>query len=306
MNRARPEVLVGLFVLAAFGVLMWGSLQLGLLRDLAGENGRRLIARFDDVSGLDEQARVLVAGVKVGYVEALELEGGAARVTLRIEEDSLEVPVDSLVALRSRGLLGERVVEIVPGESDQLLDADGVLTHTREAADIDLFVRRLSRVADDVQAISATFRNVLGTPEGEESLQEVLANTRALTADLRRIVDENEARLERVVISFETFSDDLATLTQENRESVAGLVENFRHASESLNASLDALARLSANLEQGEGTLGRLVASDDLYTDLDATLVEARAALREIRRAAEETQEQVPATILTTLLGSLF
>ena len=141
MKRVQIDVAVGLFVLAAFAILMWGSIQIGALREWTGADGRRFVARFEDVSGLDEEAQVLVAGVPVGRVERLELEGRTARVTLRVESPSVRIPVDSQAAIRSRGLLGEKVVEIVPGESADLLEDGGVFIRTKEAADLDELVR---------------------------------------------------------------------------------------------------------------------------------------------------------------------
>jgi phospholipid/cholesterol/gamma-HCH transport system substrate-binding protein len=306
MNRERIDIAVGAFVLAAFTIVMWGSLQLGVLREWTDRGGRTLVARFDDVSGLREQAHVVVAGVPVGRVERLALVGRSATVTLRIEEELLEIPVDTVASIRSKGLLGEKLVELAPGGSDQLLEDGGVLTRTEEAADLDHLVNRLGSVVEDVQRVSATFRNVLGNAGGEESLHEIVANARQVTADLRRVVDENEDRVERILISFETFSDDLTALGERNPDGITDSVTNLQSASANLDTSLEGLARLSERVEGGEGTLGRLLSDEELYAELDSALGEARAALREVRRAAEETQEQVPATILTTVLGSLF
>ena len=86
---------------------------------------------------------MVVAGVPVGSVERLALEGRTATVTLRIDEPSLEIPVDTLVSIRSKGLLGEKMVDLSPGQSDQLLEDGGVLTRTEEAADLDHLVNRL-------------------------------------------------------------------------------------------------------------------------------------------------------------------
>lgn len=303
MKSQRAEILVGAFVLGAFAILFWASMQLG---GWSAGGGRRMIARFEDVAGLRERAAVLVAGVPVGRVERLALDGRVARVTLRIEDSALRIPVDTIVAVRSRGFLGDKVVDLSPGESAELIEDGGVITRTRNAPDVDRFVDRLSSIADDVQSVSATFRNVVGTAEGEDSLRQVLANAREISSDLRRAVEENEARLERTIVSFETFSADLAELTQGSREPIEALIADLRHASRSLSGSLDTLAEVFARVERGEGTLGRIVSDEKLYADIDAALAETRAALREVRRAAEETQEQVPATILTTLLGSLF
>jgi phospholipid/cholesterol/gamma-HCH transport system substrate-binding protein len=306
MKRTQLDMVVGLFVLAAFALLMWGSMQIGALPGLFGEDGRRLLARFENVSGLDRETDVLIAGVPVGKVAEIELAGHEARVTLRIEDPELQIPVDSVVAIRSRGLLGERVLEILPGESDQMLVSGGAFTRTQAAADVDLLIERVTEVAGDIKEVSATFRNVLGGGDGEEALQEVLANIRAVSGDLRRVVETNEAGIERIVKNLDAFSGDMAGLSGGNREGIEELLEGFRTASRKLNTALDNLVEISAQVERGEGSLGKLVTDDALYDQVDGALTDARAALREVRRAAEETQEQIPATILTTIFGSLF
>jgi phospholipid/cholesterol/gamma-HCH transport system substrate-binding protein len=306
MKRAQTDVVVGIFVLVSFAILMWGSVQIGALRDWVDTEGRRVVVRFRNVAGLDEEAQVLIAGVPIGHVDHLQLEDRVARVVLRIEDPSVRIPFDSVAAIRSRGLLGEKVVEIIPGRSNVLLEGGGVLTRSEEAASIDQLVNRLVGISNDIQQVSTTFRNVLGTAEGEESLREIVTNVRELTGDLRSVVAENEARVDRLVANLESFSDDLAFLTEENRDSILELVSNFRDASRKLSGALDSLQQVAAKVEQGEGTIGKLLTDDHLYSEMDASLAEARAALREVRRAAEEAQEQIPATILTTLIGSLF
>jgi phospholipid/cholesterol/gamma-HCH transport system substrate-binding protein len=306
MKRTRVDVIVGAFVLVACAILLWGSIQLGVPKGWAGGGGRKVVARFRDVAGLRERTPVLVAGVRVGEVERLGLDGNTARVTLRIEEDSLRIPIDTLVAVRSQGFLGDKVIELRPGRSTELLEEGGFLTRTRDAPDIDRLVERFGKIVEDVQAVSTTFRNVLGTAEGEESLRQALANVEEVSGDLRRVVKDNEARIDRVISSFETFSSDLEKFTTESSEPLAQVVGNLKEASESLRASFAGVAQVLEKVQRGEGTLGKVVSDEGLYTELDSALAEARSALRELRRAAEETQEQVPATILTTVLGTLF
>ena len=306
MKRSQLDLLVGLFVLSALALLMWSTMQIGALPGVFAKDGRMFLARFDNVGGLDLETDVLVAGVPVGKVAKIELVGHDARVSLRIEDPQLRIPIDSVLAIRSRGLLGERVIEILPGDSEQRLVSGGAFTRTRAAADIDLLIDRVTQLAGDIQEVSATFRNVLGGPDGEEALQEVLSNVRAVSGDLRRVVETNEAGIERIVKNLDSFSSDVAGLTQNNREGIDELVQGLRMASRKLNVALDSLANISGKVERGEGTMGKLLADDALYNEVDAALSEARAALREVRRAAEEAQEQIPATILTTIFGSLF
>ncbi len=297
---------MGLFVIAAVGALLWGTFQIGgLPRWFAGDE-TTLVARFDDVSGLNLEADVLMAGVPIGKVDSIRLEGETARVAMRIDDAHSRLPIDSVVGIRSHGLLGERVIEIRPGSSERMLEPGGVITRTRSSANLDQLVDRLSTIADNVEQVTATFRNVLGGAEGEESVREIVANIHALTGGLRRVVAENEERIDRIAFNLDSFSADAKAFGEENREPLTELVANLREASGKLNITLDALATISTRVEQGDGTLGKLVSDEELYQSLDGALAEARAALRELRRAAEEAQEQVPSTILMTLIGSLF
>ena len=182
----------------------------------------------------------------------------------------------------------------------------GAFTRTKAAANMDLLVDRLTDIAGDVKEVSATFRNVLGDAEGEEALHEIVANVRAVSADLRRVVEANEKGIERIVGNLGSFSSDIAELTANNKGRIDSMLQGMQMASAKLNTALDHLVDISARIDAGEGTLGKLLSDDELYEEVDATIADARATLLEVRRAAEEAQEQIPATILTTIFGSLF
>jgi phospholipid/cholesterol/gamma-HCH transport system substrate-binding protein len=306
MPRARLELLVGVFALAAFALLLFGTLRIGALRGLGAVGAPLLTARFEDVSGLSPESNVLIAGVPVGKIAAIDLEGKSARVAVRIEHPSVRVPVDSVAAIRTRGMLGERVLEIVPGTSPEFLEDGGVITRTREAADVDRLLARLTGVATDVEKIAQSFRNALGGPEGEETVRDIVANVHALSGRLRDIVEANSDRIDRVAMNLDEFSADARELSSTQKAALAELVENLRVSSGKLRESLERLSVVSARLEAGEGTLGKLLTDEEVYAEVDGALGEARAAMREVRRAAEEAQEQVPASILLSIFGTLF
>jgi phospholipid/cholesterol/gamma-HCH transport system substrate-binding protein len=304
--RAKTDVAVGLFALGAFAILFWGTLRIGALRAYADADARTHEARFKDASGLSPESDVLIAGVRVGKVSAVELDGASAVVRLRITDRGARVPSDSTAAIRARGMLGERVLEIVPGEAADELPPGAAFARCEESADLGKLVAKLDLVAADVAQVSRAFRNTLGAGEGEESLRDIVGNVRAMTERLRGVVDANADRIDSIAANLDGFSGDLADLTTGQRDAVVELIGNLRTASAKLRESLDRLALVAARVEAGEGTLGKLVTDDSVYTEVDGALGEARAALREVRRAAEETQEQVPAAILFSIFGALF
>ena len=181
-----------------------------------------------------------------------------------------------------------------------------MFTRTQAATSIDVLIDRVNALATDFQAVSATFRNVFGSAEGEEALQDMVGNLRTVTADLRDMVETNTDGIDRIVTNLDAFSSDLKDMTASDTGTFRLMIENLHATSQKLNRTLDGLAEISARVERGEGTLGKLLSDEELYEEAKAAIGDVRAALHEVRRAAEETQEQIPATILTTVFGSLF
>ncbi len=134
MSNTSTELKVGIFAIIVIMILSYITFKVGSL-PLIWEKGYRLYADFDDISGLDEQSRIKIAGVETGVVEKINLEDGRARITLLIEPD-IKVYKNAIASLRMSGLLGDRYLSIHTGSSDQpLLKTGDVIAHTRPAAD---------------------------------------------------------------------------------------------------------------------------------------------------------------------------
>jgi phospholipid/cholesterol/gamma-HCH transport system substrate-binding protein len=303
--RNRSELAVGATLIAALLLFLYSTLRVGGC-SMISPSGRHMTARFDDASGVERRTDVLIAGVRVGEVEQVELEAGRARITLRIENESTRIPLDSTVAVRSRGLLGERVVEITPGSAARLAEEGDTLTHTQDPPDLDQLLDSVALISEDLQEVSRSLRLVLGGPAGEENLAGIVQDVRAIAGEMRNMLEENDERFARVMMNLDSFSSDLARLADENGQTVEDLLTTFADTSKRMGDAVDSLARVSERVDQGEGTLGRLVSDDALYVEAHASLEELRGALREVRRAAEEAQEQLPVTVLGSVVGTLF
>jgi len=125
MNATRNrDLLVGLFVLAGLAAIAYLSLSLGGL-SYNGPGGMKLHVDFDEIGGLTTRAPVVIAGVKVGQVSAIDLGTDyRARVTLDVDK-KLELPVDTSASIVTSGVLGDRYVSLqLGGEDDILKDGD--------------------------------------------------------------------------------------------------------------------------------------------------------------------------------------
>ncbi len=119
-NQTR-DIAVGLFVIAGLTAIAYLSLQLGGV-EIPGDKTIRLYANFDEIGGLKTRAPVVISGVHVGQVDAIELaDDYRARVTLAVAAE-LELPVDSSASIVTSGVLGDRYVSLQLGGEDMFLE----------------------------------------------------------------------------------------------------------------------------------------------------------------------------------------
>ncbi|MEM8775282.1 MAG: outer membrane lipid asymmetry maintenance protein MlaD [Pseudomonadota bacterium] len=129
-SENMTEVAVGGVVLAiAAGFLFYAGQVTGFS---TGQSEYSLTASFRSADGVDVGTDVRLAGVKIGRVNALELdpETYRAMATISIRED-VEVPEDSALAVSSEGLLGGNFVEVLPGGSPFFLAAGDEIEFTQ-------------------------------------------------------------------------------------------------------------------------------------------------------------------------------
>ena len=138
MNRASLEISVGIFVVLGIVCLAYLSIKLGKM-ELFGGDSYPVTANFDSASGLRPGASIEIAGVEVGRVDRIVLDpeaGYTARVTLRINS---EVPLqdDVIAAVRTRGIIGDKFVQLKPGGSERLLRGGGRIRETESSIDFE-------------------------------------------------------------------------------------------------------------------------------------------------------------------------
>jgi len=146
-TSASRNFAVGLFVLVGLAALAYLSINLGGL-SYSGDGGLLLQARFDQIGGLAMRAPVVIAGVKVGKVKQIVLDGDMrAKVTLEVDE-KLQLPVDTTASIRTAGLLGNQFIELEPGADDKLLGPGDTIALTESALSIEKLVGTLVHNAD--------------------------------------------------------------------------------------------------------------------------------------------------------------
>ena len=138
MRKGNLELAVGGFVLLGLVCLAYLAIHLGKMEVWGG--GYRVVANFDNVSGLGQGAPVEVAGVQVGRVEAIRLTpGDRAVVTLRLEP-GLQLHDDAIASIRTKGIIGDKFIQLSPGNSEKLISAGGTIHDTESTIDLEQLI----------------------------------------------------------------------------------------------------------------------------------------------------------------------
>jgi len=136
MKKNNIEMAVGLFVIIGLLCLGYLSIKLGKL-ELIGNNYYKVYAVFDSVSGLKNGASVEIAGIEVGRVERVFLnEDKRAVVELKIE-NSISLQYDVVAVIRTKGIIGDKFIKILPGGDEEVLKEGDIILDTETPLELE-------------------------------------------------------------------------------------------------------------------------------------------------------------------------
>ncbi|MBI4012993.1 MAG: outer membrane lipid asymmetry maintenance protein MlaD [Candidatus Rokubacteria bacterium] len=138
--RREIEIGVGLFMLVGVFALAYLSVRLGQV-ELFGTRGYTVYAEFPTVGGLKTGAIVEIAGVPVGRVDGIQLKDYQARVALHLH-NGVQVQTDAIVSIKTKGLIGEKFVQISPGGSEKIVPPNGRLSEVEAPVDLEELISK--------------------------------------------------------------------------------------------------------------------------------------------------------------------
>jgi phospholipid/cholesterol/gamma-HCH transport system substrate-binding protein len=140
MRKFNLELAVGLFMVAGMVCLAYLTIKLGKL-EVFGEKGYEIQAIFSSSGGLKTGSSVVIAGVDVGRVKQVILVDYQARVVMVIPMD-LKIQEDAIASIKTKGLIGEKYVEISPGGLEKSLEPGGIIRDTQPPVDLEQLISK--------------------------------------------------------------------------------------------------------------------------------------------------------------------
>ena len=135
MASRSVEIIVGVFVALGLAALFVLAMKVSNLSTLQRGQGYEVTAYFNNVGGLKERAPVSASGVTIGRVVGITYDPKTfmAKVTMEIQQQYDQFPVDTSASIYTSGLLGEQYIALAPGAETETL-ADGSSIHQTQSA----------------------------------------------------------------------------------------------------------------------------------------------------------------------------
>jgi phospholipid/cholesterol/gamma-HCH transport system substrate-binding protein len=282
MNTAAKVGAFFLVVLVLTGLLIW---KIEALRFGHGKP-RHITVEFADVTGLDEKSLARLAGVPVGRVSKIRLDKeGKAIVEVELDGD-VELRQGASGSIASRGMLGEKYVELIPGPVGASSLPDG----SRLKGDVPVTFDQITKLAHDIgielRDISRNLNKSLGGALGEERLTNIVENVRVISEELKLIVVNNRASVNDTIANLREFSSMLTKLTDRvdrlvgaNEGNVTAGIGNIKELTAKLDTTADNVNQITTKMREGEGTFGKLIQSEETHKNLNDALKEIKSGI---------------------------
>lgn len=142
MKKMNLEMIVGLFLLTGFASFSFIAIKMGDI-SLFNEDSYPVSARFVSISGLKEGAVVELAGVKVGKVSGIALDGGDYEAVVHMHiSKAVRLSDDSIASIRTAGIIGDRFIKLTPGGSEDYLGPGDEIQETESAISLEELVSK--------------------------------------------------------------------------------------------------------------------------------------------------------------------
>ncbi|HVU54240.1 MAG TPA: MlaD family protein [Puia sp.] len=262
-------------------------------------HNKKLYAVFDNVEGMDVSNPVLINGLQIGTVGAInesdqDLTRGIV-VTITLKKD-VHIPKNSIGVINS-GLLNAASIVITKGDETQFLQ-DGDTLQTKRKSNLLAQVQEsvnpvILKLGGTLQSLDSLIQ-AIGTmfdPRLKNNFSATIANLAASTAQLQILLNAQTGALAQSLKNVNTFTSNLAknndhiTHTLENVEKTTSnlAAAKIPETVESLQSAVNEMKGLVSKVNTSNGSLGLLLNDKKLYQNLESTARSLNILLDDVR-----------------------
>ena len=287
--KLSREIKTAILVILSIFLFIWGY------NFLKGKNyfdtSKKLNAVYENVSGLVPAAPVTLNGLKIGRVNSIKIQpDGKLLVQMQITTD-FPISKSSIAQIYDSGLVGGREIAIIPNLEDKNETKSGDFLKSSNklgltdalAQEIEPIKDKIEKLLDNANVLFANINEVLDE-KAKANLRNSLANLdktlnefSGASKDLNDLLSNNKSKLDSTFTNLDKTTQNFATIS----DSLAKA--DYGKTVQNLEKTLASVDKLMADIEQGKGTMGKLMKDDEMYNNFASASKELELLLQDLR-----------------------
>jgi phospholipid/cholesterol/gamma-HCH transport system substrate-binding protein len=284
---ATLYLVVGLVIVIAIVILIFGVFFLN------DKDPRETFVsyhlRFSQVSTLTQDAPVKVNGVKLGKVEHIALHGNGVLVRISLRND-VKIPKDSDIRVQNIGLLGERQVGMLLGNSKEMFAIGDTIAGNFDAGIAEV-MGMAGEVLDSAKILlniaHTMFDSTIATQDFKDRFRRIISKAEELEDQASDLIRKADPALQGSLASLATATRKVNEILDENKEPLKNLVADASDLVDrtgglvsEADTAVQRVLNLTNKLESKNNTLGILLNDRKLHDDLAETIKSADSLFR--------------------------
>lgn len=287
--KLTKEIKTAVLVIVSIFLFIWGYNFLKG-KDLF-DSTTRVYVVYDNVAGLVNSAPVTLNGLAIGKVNSITIQpDGKLLVEMQINTD-FPISKSSIAEIYDSGLVGGRQIAIKPNFQDKnyiksgdYLKASSKLGLTDALAQqLEPLQYKVQKLLDNADVLFTNVNEILDEKTKQNlknsisELNKTLSEFSEVSKNLNGLVADNKPKLNSMISNFDKTAANFSTMSDSLAK--ANLGQTVRNLEKTL-ANVD---KIMTDIEQGKGTMGKLMKDDAMYTNFTNTSKELELLLQDVR-----------------------
>jgi phospholipid/cholesterol/gamma-HCH transport system substrate-binding protein len=226
---------------------------------------------LQDATGLSTRSKIYLAGVTVGKIQDIHLEGSSAHLKVAFFRN-VEIRENASIARQSSSILGTSILALNPGtELSPILPEGGTINAAQNTRDMNAVLDMVQNLGGQITGLVAELQN--------NQLQVLTTTLESFNAIVGKINDRSDAELDRVSRILES----AALITERTQRILENREEDLEGAVMDIHAALANIRMITDDIRLGRGNLGRVFYDEQFYGNILSITEKTNAAMDKLQ-----------------------
>ena len=273
--KNKNEIKTGILVVLGIGLFIFGFSYLKSNDIFVSD--RIFYAVYDDVEGVVKSTPVTVNGFPVGSIQDISFfKNNSLLVKFRVEND-IKFSINSIAQIYETGLIGGKALAIIPAnDNSRVAVYNDTLVSSVAPGLTELVNEKLTPLQENIESMIVSANNVLDKVNAifddptranlrtsVSDFSETIKDLKETSKMIKSVMKSNKLSIDQTITNVLDISTDLSEISKTiNQSELSTTMKNFKNSSEGLSRVLN-------NINEGNGTISKLIDNDSLFRNLN-------------------------------------